>query len=257
MARRVPRSRNTARTCRGSNTAAGNGNGPSSTRVRVITPPTTVRTDVVTMTSRQPSPPRPFTRCGTPWLTVNAPTRRPSAAPRPCRYQVEISLSGRVDPRDEEAGGEPGGDAEADTLRDQEQQVGAGRPQRTQEDQPGRGDRIGNGEHCREQRAGDEAPLHRDRQPRDGLRRELPLRAHLWDHRGRGEPRRHEQQRRRREHDEGGTWRPTSHRSGGAPRPEGRDGAAVLAGPRTVPAARSPLHIGVDAVAAGGLAAAP
>jgi hypothetical protein len=54
-------------------------------------------------------------------------------------------------------------------MRDQEQQVGAARTQRTQEDQPGRGDRVGNGERCREQRAGDEAQLHRDRQPRDGV----------------------------------------------------------------------------------------
>ncbi|MGH3475985.1 MAG: hypothetical protein ACRDQD_04015 [Nocardioidaceae bacterium] len=71
--------------------------------------------------------------------------RRAASVPVPGGDQLE---RGRVDACDEEAGGEPGGDTEADTLRDQEQQVAAGRAQRVQEDQPGRGDRVGNGEGC-------------------------------------------------------------------------------------------------------------
>ncbi|MPZ80342.1 MAG: hypothetical protein GEV28_08075 [Actinophytocola sp.] len=59
----------------------------------MIAPPTSVSTDVATMTRRQFSPPRPLTRCGTPELTLSAPTSSPIAAPRPRRDQVEISLS--------------------------------------------------------------------------------------------------------------------------------------------------------------------
>src|ERR687892_570381 len=58
-----------------------------------MSPPASVSTDVTKMTTFHSSPPSPLTRWGIAVPTVRAPTRMPSAEPRPRTNQVAMSLS--------------------------------------------------------------------------------------------------------------------------------------------------------------------
>src|SRR5262245_21320177 len=73
-----------------SNRAEGNWYGPSVTQSWTTTAPATASADATSKVSRQGSAVTPETRCGVDEPTVRAPTRMPSASPRPSRNHVDM-----------------------------------------------------------------------------------------------------------------------------------------------------------------------
>ena len=120
--------------------------------------------------------------------------RRAAPSPEPGGHELE---RGWIDAGEEEAGGEAERDRGAGAGDGSEERVRPGCPQRAGEHDRPRGDDVGDVEDARDERAGDEAELDGDGQPRGGGVRQPPVGAELRDDRGGREPRGHGQDERR------------------------------------------------------------
>ena len=122
--------------------------------------------------------------------TDEDPERGPASALEPGRHQLQ---GRRIDPGEEESRGETQRDAHAGTRCPDEEEIHGRRPQRSEQDDPPRGQDVREVEDAREERSRHETQLDRDREPRSDAGGQVPLGSKLWDHRRRGEPRRHPQ----------------------------------------------------------------
>src|SRR5947209_6036947 len=92
FARRTPRFEKTRAICRTSNFAGRVANGPSPTKNSTTRPPATASAETKRTFARQSALPTAFTRYGEAFPSVSAPTRTPSAVPRPRLNHVAMSF---------------------------------------------------------------------------------------------------------------------------------------------------------------------